>query len=73
MVLNTLGPVSRTDLSLATYHSVLDLSPKTVFSLLVKSTAGVGNFDEIALSHMVKEIEAILCFHIFFAFAGGKV
>ena len=28
-------------------------------------TLWVENFDEIALSHMVKEIEAILCFAIF--------
>ena len=28
-------------------------------------TLWVENFDEIALSHMVKEIQAILCFSIF--------
>ena len=31
-----LGPISRTDLSLASYHFVLDLSPQTDLSLFVK-------------------------------------
>ena len=31
-----LGPISQTDLSLVSYHFVLDLSPKTDLSLLVK-------------------------------------
>ena len=31
------GPISQTDLSWASYHLVLDLSPKTDLSLLVKS------------------------------------
>ena len=31
------GPISRTNLSLANYHIVLDISPKTDLSLLVKS------------------------------------
>ena len=34
------GPISQTDLSLATYHFVLDLSPKTDLSLFVKSAPG---------------------------------
>ena len=38
--------------------------PRVHFS----DTLGVENFDEIALSRMVKEIEANLCFSIF-----GKV
>ena len=40
---------------------ILGKSPK-VHSF---DTLWVENFDEIALSHMVKEIEAILCFSIF--------
>ena len=36
-------------------------------------TLGVENFDEIALSPMVKEIEAILCFsHFFKKFENSK-
>ena len=33
-----LGPTARADLSLASYHFVLDLSPKTDLSPLVKPT-----------------------------------
>ena len=45
------------------------LSEKENFLKIAKSTLlrylWVENFDEIALSHTVKEIEAILCFAIF--------
>ena len=34
-------------------------------AVYVLNTLWVENFDEIALSPTVKEIEAILCFHIF--------
>ena len=36
-----------------------------IFLKIAKSTLWVENFDEIALSRTVKEIEAILCFAIF--------
>ena len=39
-----LGPISRTDLSLATYHFILNLSPKTDLSLFVKSAPGHLDF-----------------------------
>ena len=35
------GPISRTDLSLATYHFVLHLGPRTDLSLFVKSAPGL--------------------------------
>ena len=38
---------------------------KRKFLKIAKSTLWVKNFDEIALSHMVKEIEVNLCFSIF--------
>ena len=38
---NTQGPISLTDLSLASYHFVLDLSPKTDLSLFMKLAPGV--------------------------------
>ena len=36
VVIQILDPISRTDLSLLSYHFVLDLSPKTDLSLFVK-------------------------------------
>ena len=46
LVLNSLGPISPTDLRLASYHFVSDLRPKIGLSLLVKLAPGCSHSAE---------------------------
>ena len=59
--LNGQGPVSQTDLNLATYHIVLDLSPKTDLSFFVKSAPEFYRTFTLALFQSLYAIIPSLC------------